>query len=419
MIFSQFEHDHCGAIMHRQAANCKYGDPSLVGSSAVFYIQCERIVAQKGRSVSVRVPVCRVSVPLKINNESGWTKYPMIEQQLPLPTPRDITALDLDRDSIFFALDVAQTGIWSVDPLTGIGRCNNRAYSLLNLDPSRELSLEDILTYHVYPEDRTKAHVLLDQAFMERNGGRYRDVLRIKSGEGETRWVSWDVFSRVRDGAIVSITGVLHDVTEEQIRAEQQGEAAIHLNHRVKNMLAMVQAITYQSFRRELNLHGPVSEFQSRLRTLAKAHDLLVEEKYTVVRMDTLARRVLSALGAPMDRITLEGFDLTLSARQGVSMSLVLHELCTNAMKYGALWVPLGAAELSWSRDTQAELVRINWTETSGPPVIEPERKGFGTRMIERAIALEFGGSASLHFSPEGLTCTMTIPLQAFQHGDP
>lgn len=187
------------------------------------------------------------------------------------------------------------------------------------------------------------------------------------------------------------------------------------LNHRVKNALATVQAIAAQSLR---GAHVPAEareSFTARLMALASANDVLVAENWEGARLEAVARRVASPYegDSEPERFQISGPDVHLSPAAATAFALALHELATNAAKYGALSRPDGRVRLSWAIEDagQGGLFKLTWSEQGGPVARPPERTGFGTRLIEKGLASELGGQVSLDYAPEGLTCRVVAPL--------
>lgn len=194
------------------------------------------------------------------------------------------------------------------------------------------------------------------------------------------------------------------DVTPSKL-AERHRELLIdELNHRVKNTLAIVQGVAHQTFRSIEAAEPARLAFEGRLASIAGAHNLLTREKWERVSLRDLASEAVQMDGANQGRIRLDGAPVILEPRQAVSIAMALHELTTNAMKYGALSGAEGSVELSWRMDRRLQLV---WRERGGPAVIPPGRRGFGSRMIQDALAHELDGRVSMDFQPEGLVCTI------------
>ncbi|KAA2213602.1 sensor histidine kinase [Teichococcus oryzae] len=221
----------------------------------------------------------------------------------------------------------------------------------------------------------------------------------------------------VRDsqGRISSVSMVLQDVTE-RVRAETGRELLVReLNHRVKNMLATVQSIVSITLRRGSGDPKHLgAELNGRLATLARAHDLLTEHAWAEADLVDVAQAALKPwLSDLQERVSIEGpRGILLRPKQAQATVLALHELATNATKYGALSQDEGCISLRWHTDTNG-LAVMEWTETGGPPVIEPpvEKRGFGTRLLERALASDLGAGTHvrLTFAPEGLQARISF----------
>ena len=181
------------------------------------------------------------------------------------------------------------------------------------------------------------------------------------------------------------------------------------LNHRVKNTLALMQAIAVQTFRSASK--DERVKFEGRLGALAEAHNLLSQEKWQGAELKEVIERVLQPflLNNP-DRIRMWGPTVPLSPRLAVVLSMIVHEIATNAAKYGALSNETGTIALDW--EVTSDMLRLIWTETGGPPVTAPVQRGFGSRMIERSARDQLGGEATVDFLPRGVVCTLTCALE-------
>jgi PAS domain S-box-containing protein len=200
------------------------------------------------------------------------------------------------------------------------------------------------------------------------------------------------------------------------IDARKQAEArqrllVNELNHRVKNALATVQAIARQSLRGEEVSPAARERFMDRLMALARANDVLVAESWEGASLQAVAAQVATpyASGADAGRFAISGPPVHLSPNTATAMALALHELATNAAKYGALSRPEGRVELDWQ--TGEAGFRLVWRERGGPPVATPTRMGFGSRLIQRGLTAELKGQVDMDYAPEGLVCTITAPL--------
>lgn len=224
--------------------------------------------------------------------------------------------------------------------------------------------------------------------------------------DGEQRWIARRAsFTRDTDGAVALMHGTVHDVTERHDLAERQDVLNHEISHRLKNTLAMVQAIAVQTLRKVVD-REPVDLFERRLMALSTAHDTLLLGNWRSAEIGATAAAVLGQAGQ-VERVTIEGPPIALGPRPALSFALLLHELATNAVKYGALSVSDGRATLDWSV-VDGELV-IRWRETGGPPVAPPSRRGFGTRLIQAGLIGT--GGVDLRYDPDGVTAELRAPL--------
>lgn len=211
------------------------------------------------------------------------------------------------------------------------------------------------------------------------------------------------------------MAGVSLDITERK-RSEDRRQLLINeLNHRVKNTLASVQAIARQTLRTSPDLAGFQEAFEARLLALSQTHNLLTERHWRSASLLAMLAAELRPHGGARDpRFTVEGDgDLHLQPKAAVALGMAMHELATNAAKYGALSTPTGRITLRahrTRRDGQRRLV-LDWIETGGPPVPTPSRRGFGARLLEEGLAGELAGDVRLEYRPEGLCCRMELPL--------
>jgi two-component sensor histidine kinase len=203
----------------------------------------------------------------------------------------------------------------------------------------------------------------------------------------------------------------------ERVRAERKRDLLIaELNHRVKNTLATVQSLATQTARGTDSPDAFRRAFEGRLIALSQAHDQLTRRHWKSAELrDIVEAATMPHLAGTADNVEIEGEPLTVTPRVALTLAMALHELTTNATKYGALSVPAGRIDIGWRIERQAgqpALLRIEWRERNGPPVVTPKRQGFGTRFIEGSVASELQGKAMLDYDRAGLRCTMDIPLE-------
>jgi two-component system CheB/CheR fusion protein len=210
---------------------------------------------------------------------------------------------------------------------------------------------------------------------------------------------------------------LFRDVTERKRHERERDLMLGELNHRVKNMLAVVQSIANQTLRSTGEPKAFVEAFGQRIRALAGAHALLTEEHWQGAELSALCTAALDSFSPDGNRrIHCEGPPVMLSPNATISFAMALHELGTNALKHGALSRPSGEVHVAWRISTESEpVLDFTWNETGGPRVEPPTNGGFGRRMLERGISRELHGTVDLAYPPEGLMCHMRFPLSAIR----
>lgn len=208
-----------------------------------------------------------------------------------------------------------------------------------------------------------------------------------------------------------AIDQLLDELSLRQI-AQQEAEQhrdllARELDHRIKNLLATVQAMARQSFR-HADLDEPsLQAFYGRLAVMADAHKLLTAERSESASIEAVVQTAIGPFfGKEQPRFTLSGPQVQLHAKAALSLAMALHELCTNASKYGALSNDGGEVSIGWAL-TESHKVILTWRESGGPPVVPPLVRGFGSRMIERALAADLGATVTFDYAPAGMNCTI------------
>lgn len=185
------------------------------------------------------------------------------------------------------------------------------------------------------------------------------------------------------------------------------------LQHRIKNVLATVQAIVSQSLRNSASLEAARVAIEDRLYTMGKANTVFEAGNWQAAALADVVAAAVSTGGFPSDRYRIEGPTVQLGARAALGVALALHELNTNAIKYGALSTAAGLVSLRWA--VEGETLKVEWRETGGPPVAEPTRRGFGSRMIVTALAGEVGGSSQMDYRADGVVWSFEAPLSGLR----
>ncbi len=232
---------------------------------------------------------------------------------------------------------------------------------------------------------------------------------------GESRWYRVSGIP-VRDSA-GEVSGALLamvDIDQEKRAAEHQRLLINELNHRVKNTLATVQSISAQTLRNAATTEEARDAVETRLLALSRAHDILTRENWEGASLNEVVAQAVEPFRTEGDnRLHVAGPDVRLPPRMALALAMALQELATNAVKYGALSNTKGAVHINWTVTNGAVAPRLclRWAETDGPRVKAPQRRGFGSRLIERSLALDLDGKVEIEFAPQGVVCVVDAPL--------
>ena len=232
-----------------------------------------------------------------------------------------------------------------------------------------------------------------------------------RRGDGAMSWVriTGAPIHDEQGKLVAGVVGVI-DIDEQVKLIEHQRVLVAELSHRVKNILAVIQAIAQQSLKGAKTLESFSSTFEGRLQALSIAHSLLVKGNWSTISLSDLVHIVLAPFSGRAGAIGIAGPDVALSARQGIALSLILHELATNAVKYGALSDAAGQLEVQWSIRQPFDGVELRWCETGllVTPIVGPD--GFGTRLIRRSVSNDLRGSAERQTGTGMLAWTFKFP---------
>jgi PAS domain S-box-containing protein len=248
-------------------------------------------------------------------------------------------------------------------------------------------------------------------------GGNARFQGHTPTMKGRPRW--WDVAVTPilgADGSVDKLLSVSRDITETKQSEDHQRLLINELNHRVKNTLATVQSIASQTLRNAATLAEAQAAFEERLFALSRAHNVLTRENWEGASLRAIITEAIAPYGnARENRLHLQGPDVRLPPRMALALAMALQELATNAVKYGALSNDTGEVTIEWRLDVAKAppCLHLHWKESGGPPVQAPKRRGFGTRLIERSLALDLEGDVRIEFAPTGVICTVDAPLMA------
>jgi len=235
---------------------------------------------------------------------------------------------------------------------------------------------------------------------------------------GTCFWASGEMMPlKTEDDKVIGFVKILRDRTKEREQAERERLMTHELNHRMKNTLSVVQSIVTQTIRNAGSLEDAGEKLESRLSAYSKAHDILVQKQWLSATFDNIVETAKVAIGwADSERIKFDGPTVTLGPEAALSISMVIHELLTNAMKYGALSNADGHIETSWNVSDQGDGDRLIWfwREIGGPIVSQPTRSGFGSRLV--TSSLRAFGEAVLSYQFDGFAMEAEMPLSKVQY---
>lgn len=283
--------------------------------------------------------------------------------------------------------------------------CNPAAAAAVGM--SREEAIGRNISEFISADDFAMTSAMLQQKL--KAGGNTRYDVRVRSRSGDLLY--WEINSGLTYDEYGQPTGLYvvgRDATERRRWEHHQRLLVAELNHRVKNTLSIVQSLAHQTFRTSKSPADAIQAYEGRLSALASAHNLLTRENWEAASIRAMVDQALAPFCSD-NRCSTSGPDLRLTPQMAVSLTLALHELATNASKYGALSVPDGRISVDWS-DGENRL-HLKWEEQGGPPVTAPTSSGFGTRMLKRALAADLAGEVVMHFRQSGLVCTIDCRL--------
>lgn len=311
-----------------------------------------------------------------------------------------------------FALKAGQMGSWSFDiqseRLIASDGCKENFGRPLN----EPFSYQDLMAA-VHPEDRGRRDMAVQQAIAD---GALLDVeYRLFTPIGEERWVQIRGQANYRaDGTPLAMIGVSQDITSRKRAEEHRTLLANELSHRVKNSLAMIQAVIAQTMRRAVSLDEANKTLQSRVLAMAAANDVLVDQNWEGASLRDLLQKTLAPFGIDDGaQFQVAGPDVQLTPKVSTALALGIHEMATNAAKYGALSQESGRVGIAWDVDIDGgkRRLRMVWTEMDGPRISPPDRTGFGTKLLERVLAQEIGGRADIEYPPSGAVLSIDLPI--------
>lgn len=312
-------------------------------------------------------------------------------------------------------LDALPAAVYTTDAQGKITFFNRAAASLAGREPKIGED-EWCVTWRLYDPDGTPMphdQCPMAQALKRNEPVRGAEAIVERPDGSRVAMAPYPTPLRDADGNLTGAVNMLVDISERK-RAEARQKALIdEVNHRVKNTLATVQAFAAQTLR---NAVSPEMRdaFEARLMALSRVHDQLSRQQWESAELESVLKDVFAPhRGERGDRIRLGGSPVRLPPRTALSLAMVLHELTSNAARYGALSVPQGVLTVTWRlNETGAkQMLHIEWSEDGGPPAHKPAKQGFGLKLLERGIGKELGGHSNIVFTQDGVRCAIDVPL--------
>lgn len=314
------------------------------------------------------------------------------------------------------AFEVAEIAAWDVNLATNRSVWSSKLFDMLRLDRNQAAS-STVFFEHVHPDDLDR--VRASYAANIKNRTLFNEEFRIRGRDGETRYlVGVGRVTEELDGKPVRMMGVNFDISDRKRHEEHTHMLLREVNHRSKNMLSLILAIAKQTV--ATRPEDFLARFGQRVQALAANQDLLIARDWKAVPFQDLVRSQLALFGEA--RVLLAGPPVEVTASAAQTLSMALHELATNAAKYGALSGDAGRIELSWdvhTHETGVLRFAVSWVESGGPRVHEPDRRGFGSTVIEKIVKASLGSDAELQFLSTGVVWRIDCAADQVLSGTP
>jgi two-component sensor histidine kinase/CheY-like chemotaxis protein len=299
-------------------------------------------------------------------------------------------------------------GSWDWDIVRGDCHWDENQHRIFGVDPAAFQVTADSVRSLIHAEDLPRLEAMLAAAGQ---GGPLSQQMefRITPPGVDIRWCFGTASASLTpDGKLARLSGVTIDITERKVAEERQVLLAREVDHRAKNALALVQTIIRLSHAD--TIHDYVEAVEGRIQALSRAHALLAESRWSGADLGGLVTDELAPYVGAGAQVSASGPQLFLKPRTAQTLALALHELSTNAAKYGSLSVHSGALALSWERNGDG--LDIRWVESNGPRIHRPNSTGFGLKAIVASIERQLDGKAVFEWRPDGLLCTLSIPIR-------
>jgi PAS domain S-box-containing protein len=303
-------------------------------------------------------------------------------------------------------------GVWDMDLLAGTGQWDPYMFKIFGLDVDQEPVTTELVQRFVHPADLAGLQQSIIKVAKTRMPASRE--FRIFRPDGTMRWlVNRGNVVAGKEGRAWRLAGVTFDITEAKQQEEERSLLIAELSHRVKNTLAVLQAIAHRSLRANDTPEAFVERFNGRLHALANTHSLLTATEWDGTTLHQLISQETQLAELQDPRVQLSGPNVLLKPELALALALVFHELATNALKHGALALPAGRLNVGWTvtgPPNQRQL-DLSWTERGGPPVKADRKRGFGSDLIERSLGHGIGAQVNREFSAEGVSVTIRLNL--------
>jgi PAS domain S-box-containing protein len=308
------------------------------------------------------------------------------------------------------ALTAGAVTAFEWNPCGGQSQRSENAAQILGLESRQHLSSTQFME-RIHPDDRASFKALVRKVCVDRPS--YSATFRFIGPDGREVWLEETATAEFdAAGRLVRVKGVTRDITRRKQAEERQDQLIAELDHRVKNVLARVAVVAMHTRQSQRTMDEFVKALDGRLQSMASAHGLLSQSRWYGVGLTDLIRRQLAPYTTEVNT-RISGPDVMLTPAQTQALAMVIHELVTNAAKYGALSSPDGTVSVSWDLTrTVLGTLRITWQELGGPPVAAPLHCSYGSSLIRDLIPHELDGAVDLTFPGEGVCCRITFPLE-------
>jgi PAS domain S-box-containing protein len=304
------------------------------------------------------------------------------------------------------AIAAGKMGSWDWDCVAGDVLWDEGQYKIFGVDPQTfDLTFDNAMKF-VHPDDFNRVSKALALTKEKRS---FEAEFRVVRPDGELRWcVTTAAATFDKTGRVIRVSGVTIDFTERKLAEQRQDLLAREVDHRAKNALTIVQS--FIRLTRGRHIEDYVTALEGRIAALARAHTILSLSSWKGAELKGLVSAELTPY-ASGKQVSFAGPEIELTPATAQTLALVIHELATNAAKYGALSAAAGRLSVSWSR--QDDSIALTWQEDAGPEIAEPVTRGFGTRSVIASVETQLGGQVLFDWRSTGLVCNLVVPLQA------